>query len=138
MTDIDHDAEERHALLAIELPATDSERRLASAYLDLRAKIADTTSDRITDMANRTKLDQEIKQLSDEVIRHCKTIDEMNARLAWLEKLFERKYNGVLGEGSQYTWVVHMAYRHQVALMVGASFGEAIDAAIKAEGPNHD
>ena len=52
-------------------------------------------------------------------------------RLKFLESLFDRKWNGVLGSGSKYQWSMVGHYRHIVQKMVGETFVEAIDAAMK-------
>jgi hypothetical protein len=51
------------------------------------------------------------------------------ARLSFIESLFERKWNGVVGSGSKSTWHIKGDYRHRIANMHGETFGEAIDAA---------
>lgn len=56
-------------------------------------------------------------------------------RLAWLEKLFERKWDGTLGRPWRgVSWYLAGPYRHVVQTMRGETFREAIDTARKESG----
>ena len=53
-------------------------------------------------------------------------------RIDWMEaKLFDRRWNGVLGAGSNSEWSLAGPYRHIASHMVGDVFRDAIDAAMK-------
>lgn len=54
--------------------------------------------------------------------------DELQSRYDWLAALFERKWNGVVGSGCQYTYSLVGNWRHSVSPLLGESLGEAIDA----------
>ncbi len=49
-------------------------------------------------------------------------------RLRKLETLFERRWNGIVGSGCQYSWQLIGPYRHTIAKMQGETFAEALDA----------
>ena len=54
------------------------------------------------------------------------------ARLNWIQRnLFGHKWNGVIDSGSQTNWRIWGGYRHITANMIGNTFGEAIDNAMK-------
>lgn len=55
-------------------------------------------------------------------------------RIDWLESLFGKSWNGVIGSGSHTNWMLSGTYRHAVAKMEGATFRAAIDAALDAAG----
>jgi hypothetical protein len=48
----------------------------------------------------------------------------------FLQSLFERKWNGVVGSGCSYQWSLVGNYRHTVQKMVGDSFHDACVAAM--------
>ncbi len=54
-----------------------------------------------------------------------------DARMKWIESLFERKWNGVVGSGSVFTWYLKGDFRHRIADLHGETFDAAIDTAMK-------
>lgn len=61
-----------------------------------------------------------------------KELAAANRRVAYLQKhIFARQWNGVLGEGSRYTWGMAGPYRHVLQKFVGDTLNEAIDEAMK-------
>lgn len=53
-------------------------------------------------------------------------------RLDWLyQKLFVSKWNGVIDSGSSTSWHIAGDYRHTTVKMDGATFRDAIDAAMQ-------
>lgn len=52
---------------------------------------------------------------------------QMEQRLALLESLFERKWNGVVDAGSRFTWTLRGDWRHSICQMQGETFADAID-----------
>jgi hypothetical protein len=65
----------------------------------------------------------------DQIVRQQEEIARLTKQLTFIESLFERKWNGVVGSGSKSTWHIKGDYRHRIANMHGETFGEAIDAA---------
>lgn len=66
--------------------------------------------------------------------------EQQTKRLRWIESaLFERHWNGAIDGGSRTYWRLAGNYRHATAHMVGDTFDEAVDAALRAlpvEAPN--
>lgn len=59
-------------------------------------------------------------------------VEKDAARLNWIQRhLFGHKWNGVIDSGSQTRWDIWVGYRHITATMIGNTFGEAIDNAMK-------
>jgi hypothetical protein len=53
-----------------------------------------------------------------------------DAQDAWLEKLFVRKWNGVIDSGSRFNWEMRGDWRHYIKNMEGETFSEAVRAAM--------
>lgn len=62
--------------------------------------------------------------------------EALKARFRWLEKLFDRKWNGVVGTGSAYRYDLIGPWRHVVQRLAGESLSVAIDDSLAAEIPH--
>jgi hypothetical protein len=58
-----------------------------------------------------------------------------DAQDAWLEKLFVRKWNGVIDSGSRFNWELRGDWRHYIKNMEGETFARAIESAITKRDP---
>jgi hypothetical protein len=58
-----------------------------------------------------------------------------DAQDAWLEKLFVRKWNGVIDSGSRFNWEMRGDWRHYIKNMEGETFARAIESAITKRDP---
>lgn len=56
---------------------------------------------------------------------------ELRKREEWFANLFERKWNGVVGAGTRYTYHLRGDWRHMVGALSGDTLSAAIDAAMK-------
>lgn len=52
-------------------------------------------------------------------------------RLEWIDTLFVGKWNGVVGAGCKYNWMLIGDYRHRIEKMQGKTLRDAIDEALE-------
>lgn len=51
---------------------------------------------------------------------------ELLARYRWLERLFDRKWNGVIDSGCKYSWSPIGPWRHEISKLSGETLWDAI------------
>ena len=100
----------------------------------LMLKSAETGEDLYCELCDAKSGRRDAEQMEQKLradLAQCRVDAE---RLAWLERhLFERKWNGVIDGGSRVDWYIRGDFRHTTRRMVGNTFRDAIDAALKGQ-----
>ena len=100
----------------------------AEATAPLLARIAELEKE----LAFVNEMNDQLREQNDLVGQTCAELEADAKRLEFVEsRLFGKSWNGVVGSGSRTDWRIASDYRHITRTMVGNTFRDAIDNAMK-------